>query len=85
MWKAYQDEVSKRTRIMTCWKVSLPKANIEGGLSTIEEKALGNLKKLDAHRATLKYSSQRRCLKREGPLLYGYVVRCSRMRHAHGC
>ena len=46
MWKAYQDEVIEAYKTNDLSDSQPTKGNIEGGLSTIEEKALGNLEKI---------------------------------------
>jgi len=46
MWKAYQDEVIEANKIDDLSESQPTRGNIEGGLTTIEEKALGNLEKI---------------------------------------
>ena len=46
MWKAYQDEVIFAHQTDDLSDSQPTKGNIEGGLTTIEEKALGNLEKI---------------------------------------
>ena len=46
MWKAYQDEVIFAHAVDDLSESQPTKGNIEGGLTTIEEKALGNLEKI---------------------------------------
>jgi (2R)-sulfolactate sulfo-lyase subunit beta len=46
MWKAYQDEVIEANKTDDLSESQPTKGNIEGGLTTIEEKALGNLEKI---------------------------------------
>jgi (2R)-sulfolactate sulfo-lyase subunit beta len=46
MWKAYQDDVIEAHKKDDLSESQPTKGNIEGGLSTIEEKALGNLEKI---------------------------------------
>jgi (2R)-sulfolactate sulfo-lyase subunit beta len=46
MWKAYQDEVIEAFKTSDLSESQPTKGNIEGGLTTIEEKALGNLEKI---------------------------------------
>ena len=46
MWKAYQDDVSEANKVDDLSESQPTKGNIEGGLTTIEEKALGNLEKI---------------------------------------
>ena len=62
------------------------KGNIAGGLTTIEEKALGNLEKIGRectlHRRAA--SRPRRRRKGAGPLLHGHLVGGGRMRDADG-
>jgi len=46
MWKAYQNEVIEAHKTDDLSDSQPTKGNIEGGLTTIEEKALGNLEKM---------------------------------------
>jgi len=46
MWKAYQTEVIEAHKVDDLSDSQPTKGNIEGGLTTIEEKALGNLEKI---------------------------------------
>lgn len=46
MWKAYQDEVIEPNKVDDLSESQPTKGNIEGGLTTIEEKAFGNLEKI---------------------------------------
>lgn len=46
MWKAYQDDVIEAHKTDDLSESQPTKGNIEGGLTTIEEKALGNLEKI---------------------------------------
>jgi len=46
MWSAYQDEVIEANKVDDLSESQPTKGNIEGGLTTIEEKALGNLEKI---------------------------------------
>jgi (2R)-sulfolactate sulfo-lyase subunit beta len=46
MWKAYQDDVIEAHKDSDLSESQPTKGNIEGGLTTIEEKALGNLEKI---------------------------------------
>lgn len=46
MWKAYQDEVIEAHKTDDLSDSQPTKGNLEGGLTTIEEKALGNLEKI---------------------------------------
>ena len=46
MWEAYQNEVIEQFKTDDISDSQPTKGNIEGGLSTIEEKALGNLEKI---------------------------------------
>jgi (2R)-sulfolactate sulfo-lyase subunit beta len=46
MWKAYQDDVIEAHKVDDLSESQPTKGNIEGGLTTIEEKALGNLEKI---------------------------------------
>jgi (2R)-sulfolactate sulfo-lyase subunit beta len=46
VWKAYQDEVIEAHKVDDLSESQPTKGNIAGGLSTIEEKAMGNLEKI---------------------------------------
>jgi (2R)-sulfolactate sulfo-lyase subunit beta len=46
MWQAYQNEVIEAHKVDDLSDSQPTKGNIEGGLTTIEEKALGNLEKI---------------------------------------
>ena len=46
MWKTYQDDVIEANKVDDLSESQPTKGNIEGGLTTIEEKALGNLEKI---------------------------------------
>ncbi|MDQ3559956.1 MAG: UxaA family hydrolase [Pseudomonadota bacterium] len=46
MWKAYQEDVIEAHKVDDLSESQPTKGNIEGGLTTIEEKALGNLEKI---------------------------------------
>jgi len=46
MWKAYLDDVIEANKVDDLSESQPTKGNIEGGLTTIEEKALGNLEKI---------------------------------------
>jgi len=46
IWQAYQDEVIEPFKTSDLSESQPTKGNIEGGLTTIEEKALGNLEKI---------------------------------------
>lgn len=46
MWKAYLDDVVEANKVDDLSESQPTKGNIEGGLTTIEEKALGNLEKI---------------------------------------
>jgi (2R)-sulfolactate sulfo-lyase subunit beta len=46
VWKAYQDDVIEAHKVDDLSESQPTKGNIAGGLSTIEEKALGNLEKI---------------------------------------
>jgi (2R)-sulfolactate sulfo-lyase subunit beta len=46
MWQAYQDDVIEAHKMNDLSDSQPTKGNIEGGLTTIEEKALGNLEKI---------------------------------------
>ncbi|MBI3433973.1 MAG: UxaA family hydrolase [Proteobacteria bacterium] len=46
VWKAYQDDVIEANKVDDLSESQPTKGNIAGGLTTIEEKALGNLEKI---------------------------------------
>ena len=46
MWEAYQNDVIEQFKTDDLSDSQPTKGNIEGGLTTIEEKALGNLEKI---------------------------------------
>jgi len=46
MWRAYQEEVIEAHKVNDLSESQPTRGNIEGGLTTIEEKALGNLEKI---------------------------------------
>ncbi len=46
IWQAYQDDVIEQFKTSDLSESQPTKGNIEGGLTTIEEKALGNLEKI---------------------------------------
>jgi (2R)-sulfolactate sulfo-lyase subunit beta len=46
MWQSYQDDVIEANKVDDLSESQPTKGNIEGGLTTIEEKALGNLEKI---------------------------------------
>src|SRR5262249_16742230 len=46
VWKAYQDDVIEAHKVDDLSESQPTKGNIAGGLTTIEEKALGNLEKI---------------------------------------
>lgn len=48
-WQAYQDEVIEAYKTSDLSDSQPTKGNFEGGLTTIEEKALGNLEKIGKH------------------------------------
>ncbi len=48
-WQAYMDEVIEPHKTSDLSESQPTKGNIEGGLTTIEEKALGNLQKIGKH------------------------------------
>jgi (2R)-sulfolactate sulfo-lyase subunit beta len=49
VWKAYQDDVIEAHKDSDLSESQPTKGNIAGGLTTIEEKALGNLEKIGRH------------------------------------
>jgi (2R)-sulfolactate sulfo-lyase subunit beta len=60
MWKAYQDDVIEAHKTDDLSESQPTKGNIVGGLTTIEEKALGNLEKIGRTCATSTSSSRPR-------------------------
>ena len=62
MWQAYQDEVIEAHKTDDLSDSQPTKGNIEGGLTTIEEKALGNLEKIgrDLPTTSTRWSRPRR-------------------------
>lgn len=46
VWKAYQEDVIEANKVDDLSEIQPTKGNIAGGLSSIEEKALGNLEKI---------------------------------------
>jgi (2R)-sulfolactate sulfo-lyase subunit beta len=68
IWQSYQDDVIEAHKTTTSRTRSRPRATSPGGLTTIEEKALGNLRRSAASAATSTPWSRRGA--RQGPGLY---------------
>ena len=49
-WQAYMDEVIEPHKTSDLSESQLTAGNLEGGLTTIEEKAFGNLEKIGKHK-----------------------------------
>jgi (2R)-sulfolactate sulfo-lyase subunit beta len=85
MWKAYQDEVIEAHKTDDLSDSQPTKGNIAGGLTTIEEKALGNLEKIGRE---CRYIDALEPAggpgQGAGPVLHGYVLGCGRMRDPDG-
>ncbi len=69
MWKAYQDDVIEAHKTDDLCDSQPTKGNIEGGLTTIEEKALGNLEKI-GHNSTFLDALEPAEAPAKGPGLY---------------
>ncbi len=84
-WQAYEDEVIQAHKTDDLSDSQPTKGNIAGGLTTIEEKALGNLEKIGR---TCKYidvlEPAEAPAKGAGPLLHGHLVGRGGMRDADG-
>ena len=85
VFQAYQDEVIEAHRTDNLMDSQPTKGNIAGGLTTIEEKALGNLEKIGR---TCKYievlEPAETPRSRSRALLHGHLVRRRRVRDADG-
>ena len=86
MWKAYQDDVIEAHKTSDLSDSQPTKGNIAGGLTTIEEKALGNLEKIGRECKFIDILACRpkRLTKGRGPLLHGHVLGSRRMRDPDG-
>ena len=84
IWQAYQDEVIEQHKTSDLSDSQPTKGNILGGLTTIEEKALGNLEKIGVSRAISMPSGLRGAKPRAGTVLSGYFVCRSGMRYPDG-
>ena len=86
VWKAYQEEVIEAHKTDDLSESQPTKGNIAGGLTTIEEKALGNLEKigtdLPLHRRA---RACRGAVEGAWPLLHGHVIGRGRVRDIDGC
>ena len=84
-FQAYQDEVIEPFKTSDLSDSQPTKGNIEGGLTTIEEKAMGNL---ENRQAGFVYRRARTCgstRRRARTVLHGYVVGGRGMRDPDGC
>ena len=76
MWKAYQDDVIFAHQTDDLSDSQPTKGNIEGGLTTIEEKALGNLEKIGRTSHYIRHSRTGRSARiGQGPLFHGQLIR----------
>jgi (2R)-sulfolactate sulfo-lyase subunit beta len=85
MWKSYQDDVIEQFKTSDLSDSQPTKGNIAGGLTTIEEKALGNLEKIGRECRYIDALEPGRGA-RQGPrpLLHGHVLGRGRVRDPHG-
>ena len=85
IWQAYQDDVIEAHKTDDLSESQPTKGNIAGGLTTIEEKALGNLEKIGREcRYIDVLDAGRGAAQGPGPLLHGHVVGGGRMRDPDG-
>ena len=85
MWKAYQDDVIFAHQTDDLSDSQPTKGNIEGGLTTIEEKALGNLEKIGRTSQLHRHSrAGRGAGSGQRPLLHGQLLGGGGMRDADG-
>ena len=85
MFQAYQDEVIEAHKVDDLSDSQPTKGNIAGGLTTIEEKALGNLEKIGTQVQLHRRAGARRGAgARPRPLLHGHVLGGGRVRDADG-
>ena len=85
MWKAYQDDVIEAHKTDDLSDSQPTKGNIAGGLTTIEEKALGNLEKIGRKCRYIDVLEPAEAPGAgPGPLLHGHVLGGGRMRDADG-
>jgi len=83
IFKAYQDDVIFAHQTDDLSDSQPTKGNILGGLTTIEEKAMGNLEKI-GRTSTYIDGSSRVARERPRSVLHGQLVRCGGMRHVDG-
>ena len=84
-WKAYQDDVIEAHKTDDLSDSQPTKGNIAGGLTTIEEKALGNLEKIGRRCSYIDVLEPAEApAQRPGPLLHGHVLGRGRVRDADG-
>ena len=85
VWKAYQDDVIEAHKTDDLSDSQPTKGNIAGGLTTIEEKALGNLEKIGRQCRYIDVLEPAEApAQGSGPLLHGHLLRGGRMRDADG-
>ena len=85
IWKAYQDDVIEAHKTDDLSDSQPTKGNIAGGLTTIEEKALGNLEKIGRECRYIDVLEPAEAPRQgPGPLLHGHVVGRGRMRDPDG-
>ena len=85
VWKAYMDEVIEPHKKDDLSDSQPTKGNIAGGLTTIEEKAFGNLEKIGRSSTYIDVLEPAEApAKGPGPLLHGHLVRRRRMRDPDG-
>ena len=85
IWKAYQDDVIEAHKTDDLSDSQPTKGNIAGGLTTIEEKALGNLEKIGRECQYIDVLEPAEAPRKgAGPLLHGHVVGRGRMRDPDG-
>src|SRR5262249_7245500 len=85
VFQAYQDEVIEAHKVDNLMDSQPTKGNIAGGLTTIEEKALGNPEKIGPHLPLHRGAGAGRdtwC--RPRALLHGHLLRGRRVRDADG-
>ena len=85
IWQAYQDDVIEAHKTDDLSDSQPTKGNIAGGLTTIEEKALGNLEKIGRECRYIDVLEPAEAPRKgAGPLLHGHVVGGGRVRDADG-
>ena len=84
-WQAYQDDVIEAHKTSDLSDSQPTKGNIAGGLTTIEEKALGNLEKIGRKVKFIDVLEPAEAPARgPGPVLHGHVVGRGGVLHAAG-